>query len=152
MRGVVFLVATAGLLATATVLSGGEKKGDQERLQGTWRAVSAEQRGKDDPNAGQHTLTFTGGKFTIKRSDKLMAEGTFKLDSSKTPKTIDMTITKMESANDEKYKGKTAQGIYELTKGQLKWCSAEPGSGQRPKEFATAGTTHMCVTPEREKK
>jgi uncharacterized protein (TIGR03067 family) len=152
MRGVVVLVVTAGLLATSTALSGGEKKSDKERLQGTWRAVSSEQGGKEDPNAGQHTLTFAGDKFTVKRNDKLMIEGTFKVDPSKTPKTIDMTITRIEEGNQEKFKGKTSQGIYELKKGELKWCAAEPGSSERPTDFATAGTKHMLVTLKREEK
>jgi hypothetical protein len=58
MRGSIVLVAIAGLLATSTALSGGEKKRDKERLQGTWTAVSSERGGRAASDASQHTITF----------------------------------------------------------------------------------------------
>jgi uncharacterized protein (TIGR03067 family) len=57
----------------------------------------------------------------------------------------------MEWGNEEKFKGKTSLGIYELKKGELKWCAAEPG-GERPKDFATAGTKNLFDTLRREQK
>ena len=57
----------------------------------------------------------------------------FKLDSSKTPKAIDLI------PQDGPGKGKVAAGIYSLEKGQLKLCVHNFGGDltQRPKEFKT---------------
>src|SRR5262245_33234803 len=139
-----------GLLAAAPALDGGEakKKTDKERLQGTWRAVSGELRGKPDPKPERHTLTFAGDRFTLKRGDQVRAEGTFKLDPAKDPRHIDMTITE----GPEEVKGKTALGIYHLKKGELHWCVAEPGDEERPKGFETEGTRHASIVLKREKK
>ena len=78
-----------------------------------------------------------------------MIQGTFKVDPSKKPKEIDMKITEDETG---KHKGKTAQGIYALDGDTLKWCVAEPGTTERPKEFAApADTKLMFITLKREK-
>ena len=43
-------------------------------------------------------------------------------------------------------------GIYELGKDTLKWCAGEPGTEDRPKEFATKeGTKGMLVNFKKEK-
>jgi uncharacterized protein (TIGR03067 family) len=57
----------------------------------------------------------------------------FKLDSSKTPKEIDLI------PRDGPGKGKLAAGIYSLKKGQLRLCVHNFGGelAERPKEFKT---------------
>ena len=131
-------VLVAGLLLS-TVLAAEEKKDDakkdQEALQGTWKPVSSEQRGKDQgEEAREHALIFEKDTFTVKRGDEVVAKGTFKLDPAKSPKAIDMTITE---GREDKDKGKEVRGIYQLDKTTLKWCFSEPGVAERPTEFAT---------------
>ncbi len=150
MTRYIVLVLVAGLLLAADVKKDDAKK-DQETLQGIWKVVSAEGGGKDQTEkAKDHTLTFDKDTFTLKKGDELRVKGTFKIDPTKKPKTIDMTIT--EARRDED-KGKEVHGIYDVTKDELKWCTAEPGDKGRPKEFATKeGTPEMLITFKKEKK
>jgi uncharacterized protein (TIGR03067 family) len=86
---------------------------------------------------------------TVKKGDKVLIKGTFKLDPSKKPKAIDMTVT--EGRRDED-KGKELLGIYELDKDGLKWRTSEPGGKDRPKEFAAKeGSKNRFVTFKKDK-
>jgi uncharacterized protein (TIGR03067 family) len=146
--GMGVLLATIGLAAAAAADDAADKK-DKEKLQGTWTAVSGEKEGKEDPEAKEHTLVFEGDKFSVKKGDQVVVRGTFKIDASKSPKTMDIEI----SEGPEKVKGKTAQAIYALDGDELTWCVAEPGSGERPQKLATQeGVKHMLVKLKREKK
>jgi uncharacterized protein (TIGR03067 family) len=145
---VVALLATLGLTAAAVADDAADKK-DKEKLQGTWTAVSGEKGGKEDPEAKEHALVFEGDKFSVKKGDKVVVRGTFKINASKSPKTMDIEIT--EGPDD--VKNKTAQAIYALDGDDLTWCVAEPGSGERPEKLATKeGVKHMLVKLKREKK
>ena len=145
---VVAFLATIGIAAAALADDAADRK-DKEKLQGTWMAVSGEKEGKDDPEATKHALVFEGDKFSIKRGDKVIVQGTFKVDASKSPKTMDIDIT--EGA--ENVKNKTAQAIYALDGDDLTWCVAEPGSGERPEKLATKeGVKHLLVKLKRQKK
>jgi uncharacterized protein (TIGR03067 family) len=147
MRQLLALMAL-GLLVGADSPNDDAKK-VQEKLQGTWKAVTAERRGKSKEDDEEHHLIFDGNKFSIKRAGQTMIQGTFKLDPSKKPKEIDMKITEDENG---KHQGKTALGIYALDGDTLKWCVAEPGTTERPKEFsAPADTKLMFITLKREK-
>jgi uncharacterized protein (TIGR03067 family) len=153
MTNCVMTVFMAGLLLSIVPAAEEKKddtKKDQEALQGTWKAVSSEQGGKEQGDeAKEHTLTFEKDTFTVKRGDQVQVKGTFKLDPSKKPKAIDMTVT--ESRRDE-HKGKEMHGIYEMTKDGLKWCTSMPGDTDRPKEFSTKeGTRDLCVTLKKDK-
>ena len=144
-----FLAATIGVSTLVGAEDKDADKKDKEKLQGTWNAVSGESGGKEDAEAKEHALVFKGDEFNVKRGDKVIIKGTFKIDSSKKPKTIDMEI--VEAPGDDT--GKTALGIYKLEGDDLTWCVDEPGSGNRPKEFASKeGTKTMLVKLKREKK
>ena len=146
--GMGVLLATIGLAAAAAADDAADKK-DKEKLQGTWTAVSGEKEGKEDPEAKEHTLVFEGDKFSVKKGDQVVVRGTFKIDASKSPKTMDIEI----SEGPEDVKGKTAQAIYALDGDDLTWCVAEPGSSDRPEKLATKeGVKHMLVKLKREKK
>ncbi len=138
------------ILAAALLVAADDAKKDQAGLQGTWKPVSSEQNGKDTTDEGkEHTLIFEKDTFTVKRGDNVMIKGTFKLDPSKKPKTIDMTVT--EGRRDED-KGKELHGIYELDGDTLKWCTGQPGTTERPTEFSTkAGGKELLVTLKKEK-
>jgi uncharacterized protein (TIGR03067 family) len=145
---VIASLATIGLAAAVFADDAADKK-DKEKLQGSWAAVSGEKEGKEDPEAKEHTLVFQGDKFSIKRGDKVFVQGTFKIDASKSPKTMDIEI----SEGPDNVKNKKAQAIYSLDGDDLTWCVAEPGSGERPEKLATKeGVTHMLVKLKREKK
>jgi uncharacterized protein (TIGR03067 family) len=144
-------VLAAGLLVGAAAAKDDKKddaRKDAEALQGTWKVVSAEHGGKAQDDAKEFTMTFEKDTFTVKKGDELIVKGTFKLDPSKSPKAIDMTITEAKKDGD---KGKEVHGIYEVSKDGLKWCATEPGGEGRPKEFATKeGAKELFVTLKKE--
>jgi uncharacterized protein (TIGR03067 family) len=141
------------ILAVGLVIGAGapqdDVKQEKEKLQGTWKAVTVEERGQSKDDNEDHRLVFAGDEFSIKEGDRTIIKGKFKLDPSKKPKEIDMEITE---ARKEEQKGKTGLAIYTLEGDELKLCVCEPGEPDRPKEFAgQAGTKHTLVTLKREK-
>jgi uncharacterized protein (TIGR03067 family) len=135
------------LLAVLAVglLLGADDKND--KLEGTWKAVKAVQNGMEQPDAGEHTLTFAGDMFTVTRNGETLMKGAFKADDTKKPKTIDFIVK--EGQND----GKTIVAIYELDGDTLKWCAADPGNTERPTELSSGeGSKRLLVTLKREKK
>jgi uncharacterized protein (TIGR03067 family) len=147
---VLMVVAVGLLLAADDPEKGDAAKKDKEALQGAWRFVSSEAGGRDQTEGlKDHVLVFEGDTFALKKGDEVGLKGTFKLDPSNKPRAIDMTITEGGPEGD---KGKVLHGIYELGKGTLKWCTAEPGGTDRPKEFSTQeGINHMSVTLKKDK-
>src|SRR5262245_22354860 len=100
-HALVLLVGFFAAIGVSTLVGAEDKdadKKDKDKLQGTWNAVSGQQGGKDDKEAKQHSLVFEGDKFSIKRNDKVIISGKFKVDASKKPREIDMEITE---GNDE---------------------------------------------------
>src|SRR5438309_6345333 len=146
LAGVALLV-TIGLAMVVVAAEAADKK-DKEALQGTWTAVSGEKEGKEDAEAKEHALVFEGDKFSVKKGDNVIVQGTFKIDASKSPKTMDMEITE----GPEDVKGKTAKAIYLVKGDELTWCVTHPGSGERPEKFATKeGVQQMLVKFKRAK-
>jgi uncharacterized protein (TIGR03067 family) len=141
-------ILAVGLVIGADALKDDVKK-ETEKLQGTWKAVTVEERGQSKDDNEDHRLVFTGDEFSMKRGDQTVVKGKFKIDPSKKPKEIDMEVTE---ALKEELKGKTGLGIYTLEGDELKLCVCEPGEPDRPKEFAgQAGTKHTLVTLKRDK-
>ena len=122
----------AGTVLTATVLANeDDSKKDAEQLQGTWQATTVERAGVKQENPESMTFTFKKDRYTLKMGEQVLAEGTFKLDPSTTPKSIDLTIT------EGKDKGKVFLGVYSVGKDGLKWCAGDPGDKNRPKSLAS---------------
>jgi uncharacterized protein (TIGR03067 family) len=143
---------TLGLFTAAVIVgsfgltwAGDAKDKGAKALQGAWKAIEG---GKDGT-----TLTFTADKFVLQFKDD-SATGTFKVDASKNPKTIDMHITGGTAKVAEKYKGKISLGIFAIEGNKLKWCAGEPGSDDRPTAFPTkdSKTKSLYIIFEREKK
>jgi len=101
---------------------------DLTRLQGVWKLVSATRDGKEMPEDRAKFLRarISGDTFTILDNGKAVEAGMLKLDITKDPKQIDMTL-----ANDRR----PALGIYELRRDTYKLCYSPPGK-ERPKTFA----------------
>jgi uncharacterized protein (TIGR03067 family) len=120
-------LATVALCLAADAPSDAAKK-EQELLQGDWTLASGERAGEQIPEDLAKSLkrTIKGDVSTVTRDDQPLAKGTFTLDPTKKPKTIDV---KLEG-------GEMIKGIYELSGDTFKLCYGAPG-GDRPKEFAT---------------
>jgi uncharacterized protein (TIGR03067 family) len=146
MRLRVLLIVAAGL----SIAAGGKDddiKKAKEKLQGTWVVTGAEQAGEKTDQMNGQQLTVKGDDFTATDKGNVVFKATFKVDPTKKPAAIDVTVAEGEE------KGKTALGIYSLEKDELKFCFAEPGTKDRPTEFATKKDSKlMLITLKREKK
>lgn len=105
-----------------------------ERLQGTWTQIGYERDGVAEPldelGWGPRT-TFVGDSFVVTLADgSIPIKGTFKIDPTRNPKTVDWTDTIGEDA------GKTLLAIYRLEEDRFTFCAAYPGL-ERPTEFKT---------------
>src|SRR5919201_3630264 len=125
LLGALVLTASGGTGARADDKAEVEK--ELKKFQGTWTFESSEAGGKGLP-AGELkglVLTFEGDKHTVKKGLEVIQVGTQKLAPSKSPKTIDVTMT--EGLN----KGTVMLGIYEIDGDTLKVCF-DPHGTTRP--------------------
>jgi uncharacterized protein (TIGR03067 family) len=134
-------------LFTATVLSTfAADPHDTKAVQGDWVPLKAELSGQPMPDAILKTISLKlgDGTYAVLVGDK-PDHGTFKVDSSATPKSMDVTGT------DGPNQGKTFPAIYELEGDTLRICYDLSGA-KRPAEFKTAtGTKLYLVTYQRKK-
>ncbi len=108
--------------------------GDAKLIQGTWQIVELEANG-----AKKAAEEFEGWKMIFQNDEVWVVKPSgsdpklkFKLDSGKSPKTIDLIV------QEGKDKGKVAPGIYAFANGQLRLCINIFGDlTYRPKEFKT---------------
>ena len=148
MKKCVLMALVAAVMLAADKNKDDVKK-DKDLLQGVWRAVAAESGGEALTLTKDSVTIFENDTFAVKTGDVVQVKGTFKIDTTKEPKTIDMTVTGGQVEGD---KGKVVRGIYEVEGKTLKWCAAEPGNETRPKEFATnTGTKHSLITYKKDK-
>ena len=134
----VILTASGGTGARADDKADVEK--DLKKFQGTWTFESVEVGGKEQPAADFKgmTVTFEGDKFTVKKGEEVIQVGTQKLDASRSPKTIDVTVVEGLS------KGAVMLGIYEISGDTLKVCF-DPEGKNRPTEFKSASGSQTFV-------
>jgi len=139
------LTASAGTGARADDKADVEK--ELKKFQGTWTFESVEAGGKEVPAAELKgmTVTFEGDKYTVKKGDEVIQAATQKLDPSKSPKALDVTVA--EGPN----KGAVLLGIYEISGDTLKVCF-DPEGKKRPTQFKSASGSETLVVHKRVKK
>jgi uncharacterized protein (TIGR03067 family) len=146
MRRSLYLLGAVALLLVAAEDKDDVKK-EIARFEGTWRFESLEVEEAKVPKESfkDSKLVIKGDKFTYKEGEGVYG-GTFKVDVSKKPKTIDITFTEGPE------KGKTFKGIYELEGDTYKVC-LDPKGKDRPTKFETKkGTGVVLEVLKREKK
>src|SRR5438128_6538605 len=95
----VTLLCTLGLTASGGTGARTDDKADVEKelkkFQGTWTFESVEAGGKQVSAAEFKgtTVTFEGDKVTVKKGDEVIQVATQKLDPSRSPKTLDVTVS-----------------------------------------------------------
>ena len=89
-------------------------------------------------------LEIAGNKFTSTTGD-VVYKGTYKLDATQKPKTIDLMFTEGPE------KGTTALGIYELNGDTWRICLTVTAK-ERPKEFATKSGSGLALKTLKRKK
>jgi len=105
---------------------------DLDRLQGTWTGVLLERDGRviyQGAEASEARVSFVGDAVTFEDTDATLA-GTFRLDSTRTPKTFDLTVA--EEGKPVTYPA----GIYQLDGDIFRLCFTFP-TEERPSEFET---------------
>src|SRR4051794_20063645 len=114
------------VLSLGLLLGAEDAKNDMKAFEGTWLLVSGEHDGKaeSDDFHKKSRLEVKGNKHTVKLGD-MSHKATHKLDASKKPKTIDVTL-------DD---GTKIEAIYELSGDTFKICLPAKGK-DRPKEFS----------------
>ena len=128
--GIVLLAV--GLLVVGSRVKADDDKKDKDKVQGTWSLVTLEENGESQKVTEESDkyikLKIEGDKFmiTLKGGDH---EATYALDSSKKPKTIDLTL----KGGDQD--GKVMKGFFELDGDTLKICIGSPEAPDRPAEF-----------------
>ena len=126
----------------------GEVAKELKKFQGTWTFESVQAGGKEIPAAEFKgiTVTFEGDKYAVKKGDEVVQAATLKLDPSKSPKTLDVTVA--EGPN----KGAVMLGIYEIGGETLKVCF-DPHGKKRPTEFRSPpGSEYFVNVHKRVKK
>jgi uncharacterized protein (TIGR03067 family) len=119
---------------------------DLKRMQGDWMVVSMTFNGMKYPDEEAQSLfrTIEGNSYQVARYSKQVVKGTFQLDPSAMPKTIDS----LPAADPSK----PLLGIYEFDGDTLKICNSQPGE-PRPGNFeAKAGSGHTLTIWQPEKK
>jgi uncharacterized protein (TIGR03067 family) len=121
---------------------------EAREFQGTWTFESSVTGGEALPadHLKMFIVIFEGNKHTVKKGDEVIQVGTQKLDPSKSPNTIDVTMLVGP------YKGTVMLGIYEIDANTLKVCF-DPEGKKRPTEFKSApGSKNFVNVHKRVKK
>jgi uncharacterized protein (TIGR03067 family) len=107
-----------------------ELEKEARKFQGTWTFESSVTGGEELPadHLKLFVVIFEGDKHTVKKGDEVIQVGTQKLDPSRSPKTIDVTMV------EGPHKGTVMLGIYEIDAHTLKVCF-DPEGKTRPTEF-----------------
>ena len=112
---------------------------DTGNIQGAWTVVSAERDAKPTAEVAEHRLTFSGDTFSIQHDAHALYRGTYSVDPSRKPASIDFVHT------EGTLKGKSWKGIYRLDGDALRICDNAPSLAKpRPTQFsATSG--YICI-------
>jgi uncharacterized protein (TIGR03067 family) len=135
MRASMLLFGVFGLSCAGLLLAADTEK-ESKKFEGTWTLSSGEADGKalTEKQLKGGKLVIKGDHYTATIPDKENITGTQKLDTKKTPNTID--ITDDSGPN----KGKTCLGIYEF-KGEEFHCVFSAPGKERPSKFSTAANS-----------
>src|SRR5437763_442039 len=137
-----------GMLAALTValLAGADKpddanKKDRERMQGDWVVATQVVDGMKfaDDEAQSVFRTVKDDTYTVFLFDKPLGKGTFTIDATKKPKTID---SRPSTADKD---APPLLGIYEIDGDTLRTCYAGSGK-ERPKDFESKAGSGLTLT------
>lgn len=137
-----FFLAATVIMVTGSPLLADDKaeavRAEQKRFEGTWRIVSIVIGGTAVPgvNFEDTRLTFEADRFVTKAKETV--EGTFVLDPTATPKTIDIKL------GNDPTQPIIVRGIYTLEGDTYRLCSAPPGR-PRPTEFSSKAGSEQAL-------
>jgi uncharacterized protein (TIGR03067 family) len=125
------MFASALLLVAADDPKDAVKK-EYDKFEGTWKMESFTMDGKPAPieTFAEFRMTLKGENFTTVMPEE-KTNGTYKVDPSKSPKTIDITFTGGQRD------GQTMLGVYKLDGDTYTVCLPAGGGKERPTELAS---------------
>lgn len=121
------------LLLTLPLVLAGDPKADLKQMEGTWKIIIVEMDGKpvsDKEKGLPLRLVVKSGKFTTSYRDKVLTQGSLRLNPGKESREIDADL---EIAP---FKGMVQKGLYEIKADEMRVIFAEPGM-ERPINFTT---------------
>jgi uncharacterized protein (TIGR03067 family) len=118
----------AGRTPSATAADG---QSDREKMQGNWKIVRCEFSGRNQDQAVGVEDTISDARWL--RPNRRTAEYRLKLDSTKDPKSVDLSADRLGD--------QTLKGIYSLEGDRLTICYSYDPQGPRPTEFKTTEAT-----------
>ena len=136
-----------GIVVAVLALSAGMVAQDAKKagasLQGTWALASL--NGKSLEGGQSLLLTFEGGKYHQTLDNTVNERGSYTIDTSHKPMTIDLMIAEGDDG------GKTQFGIFEVTGDKLRANFGFPGATERPKDFTISESGLMFEATRRVK-
>ena len=131
IASLVFVLAVALTTATAQAAPQAKPSAMVAAVQGTWQMTNA--NGQDLAAAGQTMIiTIKDNTYVQTVNGQVVEKGTFKIDESKKPPTLDITIVEGDNA------GQVQLGIFELKDKTMTGKLGNPGGTARPTDFAAA--------------
>jgi uncharacterized protein (TIGR03067 family) len=103
---------------------------EMKRFEGVWRGTGTIRDGTPLPSNELGRLNLRGDTYVIRVGTEIRSTGTFTLDPTASPKTVEVR------PNDGEDKGKVRRGIYEISGNDHRACFGRP-DGERPTEFAS---------------
>jgi uncharacterized protein (TIGR03067 family) len=130
-------IACLSLVLSLGIASAGDAaKKDKDKLNGSWQSTEIVNGGnKSDLEV---TLKFDGDKVTVTIKDKDAITGTYSIDPSKTPATIDLNLEKDGNALK-------VLAIYEVKGDELKICHTQGEGSDRPTSFEATEKTALAT-------
>jgi uncharacterized protein (TIGR03067 family) len=128
MQRILSWIALAVLCSSGNLWADDAAKKDQEKLQGTWQAAALTFQGQEVPEDRVKGMKFVfkGDEYIELRDGEEIEKGKFKLDPTKSPRTMDLDILTGQS------QGEKQPCLYEFDGEKLTMCLALPGVEKRP--------------------
>ena len=142
------LIASVAMLVVTGACAAEKEISLASRMTGTWSCASATINGKplSESAAKKLRLTMTDTRYKTERTDEVLFDSTYRLDTTKMPVHINMVGTEGDLI------GKEAQGIVAVEGDTLMICYTMPGK-PRPKAFESAANSEAyLIVWKREKK